>query len=942
MPATSIVCPFALLRFAIFQRNSHSKVFVGAKLVIFGGIVVFDHCRGQTHRTDQGNSFGSFTAIDTKPRVGSSVVYNRNNTGDPLPTNLTSDKRIPKLFLVVTMAASIQGDDRADESNFITKNVEDLLCIATFLTTQQGLMKRQSLGWISVQDVATTLQYRSLLRERQDLEARVESYAILKPQLVQSVTKPNIEQTKQTAAEAIEKQTPFHDPLVQVRKRLQEFEDTRIPMIHEYWQEVEILFTQVLVTEDARLNGNLYWNIPLDDKGHRAPDFGPLQPYWSRYVQESQQLHGDTLFPPLSVLPDAFTWQSWARGLSMGAYEDNETRHPARKGPSEKTDSLYSSIFLLQPLKSMQGQPRYIYTRGDLLALLQQSRHCSASRRHLLQIFVVTGKKNANTGNDIEGGNPYAATLKGNHRYTHRRVQGHTPLVEKLVAHAIQQQMLVITPTVRSHVQKIWQREQADLLQLQKDASTEENGERPTKRRKVSETQSSGIESMLENSDESIALQYACHHVLLRTWALRHAAVLSPLFSVCPSPKILALLHLDPASISYPQELKAILAMDATSDPSVDKTDRSFDRVDRRIACGKYESGDATVNRAISNLLQAWKQVRSHMEEGFKQENGSVDSNNDGLTEAIRDWEARTNSFDEIRESKGIVKAAMAFLEDDVDADGFPNDAESCCAILSSCPAPWAKECRKPSCNLPLGETDIRFCAACGQWQHDSCAEGHTAEMQSFCKSFQPIRRLFSVRPLDAPPATAPVFWQQLEFIIERKRDENSDRLPLLGLKLFDTTKAEDLLRKFENREILAWETAEYNGVVPVKVDHAGFMIGGFTGEDNNLCQLAGMKSCDVIVSVQMLDFDDDSSGDKPLIPRIFDLTDASQRRDATISFSLPCTKMHFIVQRPDIDILNMAQDRWEAANESASSSYAQYARILVLWELPIGAQSKR
>ena len=50
---------------------------------------------------------------------------------------------------------------------FVAQHVEDLLRIATFLTSLRGVMmppeaeaRKPNLGWISVQDVATVLEYR--------------------------------------------------------------------------------------------------------------------------------------------------------------------------------------------------------------------------------------------------------------------------------------------------------------------------------------------------------------------------------------------------------------------------------------------------------------------------------------------------------------------------------------------------------------------------------------------------------------------------------------------------------------------------------------------------------------------------------------------------------------------------------------------------------------
>ena len=297
-----------------------------------------------------------------------------------------------------------------DNTTFIAKHVQDLLTIAAFLTAQQPLMKvSNNLGWISVQDVAVTLHYRSLLHEMQTLQDRRKSYLYLKPYFMDeeggvTSNSENHHNDSITEAATTTTTTPWDEPLARVQKSLQAFGKSRVPRIHAYWQDVETLFTQILVTEDVRLQGNLYWNIPFADEKNSLPSWGPLQPFWTRHVRQLDQVHGDSLFRHLSTLPDADTWSCWTSGLSSSS-STLDTPRPATGDVATEplSDSPYGSIFLGQPLKSMQAQPRYIYSKGDLLALLHQSRHCSSSLRHLYQLFLVTRNHNNSNSevNDI-------------------------------------------------------------------------------------------------------------------------------------------------------------------------------------------------------------------------------------------------------------------------------------------------------------------------------------------------------------------------------------------------------------------------------------------------------------------------------------------------------------------------------------------------------------
>eukprot|EP00977_Amphora_coffeiformis_P003490 scaffold655_cov162-Amphora_coffeaeformis.AAC.11 len=237
---------------------------------------------------------------------------------------------------------------------FVAKHVEDLLRIATFLTSLRGVMQQEGFGWIRVHDVATVLDYRRLLHDLEALEHQRHAYRTLQPHFLLPDDKANNNNHEEEASEGKNcvtttiVTTPLDTEYEQLQQKLLGF-GPRIARIHAYWQEIEILLTRALVTEDCRLEGNLYWNMPFrlaeEKENNKKPAMGVLEALWQQYTHELQQEQstGDkTLFPDLLVTPDAHTWTTWALELP-------------NKGGKGETDSPYSSILLRQRLKCEQG-----------------------------------------------------------------------------------------------------------------------------------------------------------------------------------------------------------------------------------------------------------------------------------------------------------------------------------------------------------------------------------------------------------------------------------------------------------------------------------------------------------------------------------------------------------------------------------------------------------
>lgn len=729
------------------------------------------------------------------------------------------------------------------------------------------------------------LSHKSLMHELDVLDHRRQAYRKLKPCYLLSSFSSSLRRHS-NKADDVTAATPFDPEYQQLQQSLQMF-DKRIRTIHTYWQEVEVLLTKALVVEDCRSRGNMYWNLPFQLDEEKTPRMGALQGLWGRYQQELQQLHGDAMFPSLSVVPQEHTWATWVRRVPN--IKDSES------------DSPYSSVFLRQPLKSAQSQPRYIYTMGDLKAIVQQSHHCVASLRHLCQIFLVTRTNDDDTHND--GANPYTAELRGNHRHTHRRVHDHTPLVERLVGHAIQQQMEVITPTVYAHLKHTWHTQQLEWERLTKGG----DGERPAKRRKANTPTLPTPEVTSEDDAQDLLL--ACQSVLLRTWACRHAAVLASVFNSEPCPTALSWLHLTATTTSYADALKSALRDAASTDETVDPSDRALDRIDRRIFHCKYASDLASLTLAVEHLLTAWGQIRA----GIKMDD---ESEVRPLQAAMEDWAATCQLFIEARQAKGIVGAARSLVDEDAPPHMLSKNVDSWFYVLSSCPIPWGQKCEdcKDEHKNKQKQNEVsklKICVACTQWRHSACCQGRTVKTDSLIASFEPLLRLFAARPLRGSRVPVPPgSWKRMEFILERHRDENTGEWQKLGLRLADAQRCADLLEQLLGYKILPWKEIEYRGLLPIQLHRPGYIIMDLPAPGESVAKYSGLQQGDVIVAVETLGFEQEGSG-KLMKTHSFTVEEHSLQ-DVMTAFQLPCTKFRVVVQRPDENPIPAATSFWK------------------------------
>jgi hypothetical protein len=753
------------------------------------------------------------------------------------------------------MISTNQNIDNEQLETFTDQHIDDLLQIASFLTSYQGVffstttpgcppsLPPQPLGWITVQDVVQVLKYRLLLEQHDQTQACKEAYEYLQPYFLLHLA---------------DKESNDSNSANNSRK---DVVPPRIHAIHKYWQKVEVLVTRVLVMEDVRSNGNLYWGVTLESSseavGPESPttasttttttvgttdtedsndptpsSLGLLEKYWQAYIQKFvKKTDGSSWYEgALSVLPDQHTWMEWVAGLGYNNDSGGDTRHPAvtnttntnSSNNSNNTDSPYSSALLGKGLKFAQAKQQYNYSRGDLKVLLQQSRHCSASLRHLLQLFEVVESKRDDDDNDDNVQNtkdphPFVAKLRGNleRNLVWQRVKANTPLVEKLVAHAIQQQVTVVTPTVMQHLRQTWHTLQGEPLG-HKSTEQEQNNvttEPPTKRARYSSLE---LELTPTSVDDDRALIQACERFLLRTWGRRHATALVHLFHAKPTPEPYRLLHLSPHTTDFAKYVKDALH----------SSDRCFTRIDRRIALDHYSSFD-DFSDTVKDLLKVFLGVLSLVKVEEGEYNYYI-----AVSEALADWKRISRSFADVRQSSGIARAALSLVESDVNLSGHTDSIEALCNLLDSCVAPWVRECEAHTCDKSNAEGTFHCCAACERWHHNKplCSSGQTCKVDFFIKSYPPLSNIFAMkRPVEKSNLT-PIDWERLELIVKRRRDDSTNELQKLGLLLLDTDHCGSFRHQWEAGRILAWETEKYNGLIPLKIEHKGFLIGGIQG----------------------------------------------------------------------------------------------------------------
>ena len=789
-----------------------------------------------------------------------------------------------------------------NDEQFIGRHIEDLLSIASFLTAVQTVLP-QKVGWITVHDVATVLRYRVLLEQKEFMEGQESAHQHLRMMMM---TKNDGENDLHDDVEEAQV-TPTHGAYQAVQQSLRAF-PARIADLHVYWRKVEVLFTKAFVVEDALLRGDWYWNVPVTEKdGNNVAtlDLGELTAQWNKYLPRLQASHPNVRSQLLSVLPDEYTWSEWALGL---AYNNPGEASDERPTPN-MDDSPYDSELLQNSLRQKNSRPGYIYRTGDLKLLEKRSRHCITSLRHLLQLFVVKRETNEH------GGEIYTAELRGNHKDTYQRVKKNTALVETLVAHAIHQQVTVIAPTVMEHLRGTWR---AKVEQAKPDDS-QETSEPVPKKAKLSLSIRQLVKNLtVDNERDEMALKRACRRVLLRTWGRRHAACLFPLFHSEYTPEPYDLLHLTPMSMNVAQSIKRALQR-ATEErsQSVDQLYHSLEGMDGLLSAGRYIHHDS-FQSSVENLLTNFLRVLSDP----KMEN-DLNIHRKQVSAALHDWRRTCQTFREIAASDGITAAAASLVEKDVPPMIQLTSADSCRRLLEGCPAPWAMGYSHEKRSAP---GRLRSCVACEKWLHDpsGCLFGKTYKVESFLKSSEPLKRLFTVKPPLSKQALPPHSWERLEIVVERQRDENTGELPTFGLIFVHTKRCDQFFQKWAAGDILVSEVEKYKGLIPIKAERYGFLVSG-RGDGIVPIHDCGLEVGDIIIGIETMVFDD--SAGVSWTPQKYDVTDETHQNLVLQLLKSSCTKFRFTIERPSTNPIPSMLFEWDKCLEN-SALQTQVCRV--------------
>jgi hypothetical protein len=660
----------------------------------------------------------------------------------------------------------------------------------------------------------------------------------------------------------------------------------------------------------------------------------------------------------LALPPCHDTWTEYSRCSYMVALlPDDTARRAAHSSPLAGT-----------MLREKQASTKFIVTPPDLVALWVRAQRNTQAARHLTQLFeiVPAGGTGATTdpnhphpthpeaipvlmdedsddNNDNDSPPRYTAIYRGNHRLTYKKVVHESPLVDALIEWAVINQVLFTQHWVRNALkQPPWlRRRKRNARDHQSIRSANGNGNdnskgngyidgngRALKKRKVTPLNENDA---LDEWSQTELIR-ACQKYLLRWWARRNRPTAEILFyrnaaAVAAAVKAGVPVLGRTAQLGRCQIMDLISVNLNRSIPDRKFTDRTFVRIDRRIALGKYDVENNSTDgedKSNSNDPSAHEDPRDcpfyqtvhRLLVALRDSIGDLSMDTAPFQAAVEDFDDfYLVRFYTLKNEAGMVAAARSLLDSSCADVVVPRELAR---LLSSLPPPWIDLCA--ICDKTVLEEDVsaagfKSCSCCDTVVHTSCVAGDgikagSHRAKSFVKSCKPLREMYSIQvPKDMPPpdyrsggASSELSWTMKVIDVNRRRGKDG-KLEKYGIEFRHTEDTAELLDQLLSGGKLISQLpndAEY----PLGVKQTGLLVVDNNAVDDNSCgRLAGILPGDVMVAMQFIEFDTSDDNVKPVKKQSNSLPSMS-KSDRFALFQHAATKVRIVVNRPSKNII--------------------------------------
>jgi hypothetical protein len=491
----------------------------------------------------------------------------------------------------------------------------------------------------------------------------------------------------------------------------------------------------------------------------------------------------------------------------------------------------------------------------------------------------------------------YTATYVGNPSKMRMRIEKESPILDKLTEWAVMNQILYTQEYMRERVTKVQHGKTETDVFMEHSSQKERNGGirsnlraasansiqmNSEKSRKRSSQTNFTIEESNRKRPRSYSdisppeLQVAYQSYILRWFVRRNYDAL----------KIVLTSKKNPSGDEDSDDEGSVFKSMTTQIKNYlrDKyasTDRTFDRIDRRILIGKFSSFGMFVD-AVDQLLEA-------LGVAFASDKSSlikIDNAKTDFYELCRSILSGTGRNDAIGTDNCSLKETIKFLR--------------------ALPRPWHDD-KCHSCNVRANRIDRVICQNCGMCMHKDCLPQQPSLLPSPSLNDDTLKYLkgiyFSSEKL---PCTSnfisnPIAWEKKIVIIQRER-VNGNTFPKWGLTLQNTEQCEQLYNKYFAYLLSpnSWDQAELRNstfceTYLMKLPHSGLLITKCVGPALS----CGLKEGDVIVEIEI--FGNDANHCV--------LKDVKSSKERQKYFQVPNDKIVLTICRPSKDIIAIAKN---------------------------------
>jgi hypothetical protein len=582
----------------------------------------------------------------------------------------------------------------------------------------------------------------------------------------------------------------------------------------------------------------------------------------------------------LALTPNIHTWLEFARLAHMVNQLPNEAlRAQAAISPLAQLHT--------QGLRSTTAV-KFKFRTVDLVALWIRAQRNTPSRRHLTQLFEVQEIKQPN------GQKGYEATFAGNHRSMTRRVWSESPLLDQLVAYAVQDQLLCKAHLVEQEL--VRDRGTVPLQRLRK-GNTQQRGQK--RQRAHQDDQDDAVDPTVLTQ-----LWRACQAFLLRSWARGHVSILQVLFGSVAERDFKNVNSSSTENDSTEYRFLGLLRQNELDS-------ETLAGLEKLLLDGHYD-GSQRFGQAVLALLNGWIDVLR-----------SQDTITPDLYVIMNEWDACFQGpFYKQVDEQGIVATARSFI-DEISVDEFDNTRDISRA-LSRFPPPWIDKCTV--CGFEILDEHFRVCACCEGPVHRSCCRSDRSwSVGSFLEAYSPLKHIFRIRlPLVNPDFrklnSAKIAWTTKVLVCSRGLGESGELLPY-GMTVPSTEKCTRVLESLLSGELRVTDVDFLD--LPLACDHQGLLVTKVS--DNGCAKKAGVEVGDVIVAMELIDLAGAQAETKFTKSKIYTLSHLERHQQRAL-FQEAATKVKFVVKRPNAPIV-LNSHRFLAELQAMNSSMSAIIR---------------